>query len=442
MTPNFQKMPSRVYRASVAGALLLGLLLALPVRAKNIILMVGEGMGPDTVAAAGAYQFGKDYFRSGGAQRLSLETLANHAYVTTNSFEGAPYDFTWNDGYLTYPTHNATDAAAAATAMACGVKTCKGYVGVTADKTPVPTIFELAQLHRMKTGLVTTVPFSYATPAAFAAHSSNGADAPGLAHQILWDARPDVVMGAGTPSDPMATQDKKAYEFLSKEDWSALLCKTTPYRLASTRAQFRQLIITPVSGKVLGLFSRHNSMTCRRADGSTAEHTLPTLAEMTRAALTQLDNPHGFVLVVTSGTINICNHANFLDGAVGETLGFDQAVAAVRAWVQKHGGWEQNLLMVTANHETGYLHDVRATGAGKLPQVTWGLKQPWTEHTNRLVDLYYQGWTSSTLTGMARTAHDFEHGPIVYLDNTDIFRGMTSALRIASPRILPPTKSR
>ena len=63
---------------------------------RNVILMIGDGMGMDTVIAAGAYKYGNAYHRLGGDQRLAMETLSDFYYCTTFSASGPGYDFTWD----------------------------------------------------------------------------------------------------------------------------------------------------------------------------------------------------------------------------------------------------------------------------------------------------------------------------------------------------------
>jgi len=174
---------------------------------RNVILMVGDGMGSDIVAAAGAYQYGARYHTFGGDQRLVLETLTGRYYTTTHSTNGAGYDFTWEDGSPEYPKKNATDSAAAATALATGVKTYNGAINMDDQRRPLVAITALARQSGLKIGVVASVRFYDATPACFAAHNVNRGNATAITHEMLMVTQPDVLMGAGDPDSAPADHD-------------------------------------------------------------------------------------------------------------------------------------------------------------------------------------------------------------------------------------------
>jgi len=405
-------------------ALLLSAAFAAP---KNVIIMIGDGMGPDSVYAAGAYRFGQDYSHFGGKSKMTMETLANSLYATTYSSEGHGYDFTWAGGNKDYVKTHATDSAAAATALATGVKTYNAAIGVDPQKKPLTDIVEIAQKRGMKTGVITTVPFSHATPAGFAAHSVGRDSYTDITHDMLFNVRPDVIMGAGHPD---GAQAGKEYEYITKADWNALRGGETPYALIQDRAEFQRLATEPRVGKVFGAFRNHFSMKYCNADRAAADPNLPTLAEMAEGSLQLLNNPKGFFLMIEGGAIDWNNHADDLNGSIGETLAFDETVDSVLKWIAANGGWEQNLLIITADHETGYLEAVQFTEKGKLPLAKWGPEGKWTSHTNRLVPVFFQGAGSELLLKSAKDADDFERGKITVVDNTDIFKAMNAALAL------------
>jgi len=405
-------------------AILLSAAFAAP---KNVILMIGDGMGPDSVYAAGAYKFGKDYHLFGGNKMLAMETLQHHLYTTTYSSEGQGYDLTWAGGNKDYVKTHATDSAAAATALATGVKTYDTAIGVDPQKQPLMNIVEIAKQRGMKTGVISSVPFSHATPAGFAAHNESRNNYTALAHDMIFNVRPDVIMGAGNPEGAAAG---KEYEYITQADWKALRDGDTPYALIQDREAFQRLATEPRVGKVFGAFRNHNCLKYCNADRAAADPTLPTLAEMSEGTLQALDNPKGFFVMIEGGAIDWCNHADDLNGSIGETLAFDEAINTVTQWIAGHGGWAQNLLIITADHETGYLNSVQPTEKGKLPLVKWGTdEKKWTSHTNRLVDVFYQGAGADLLSFSAKDATDFERGKVKVIDNTDIFKAMNGTLR-------------
>jgi alkaline phosphatase len=306
--------------------------------------MIGDGMGPDIVKAAGAYLYGAEYHAFGGTKMLNLETLGHHYNVTTFSATGKGYDFTWADGNRDYPKTGYTDSAAAATALATGIKTYNGAISVDTQKRPLVTITELARKAGWKTGVITSTTFYDATPAGFSSHNTGRGNATAIAHEILTETRPDVLMGGGNPD---YAAPEKAFVNITKEDWTAITGGNTPYTLVQNRTDFQALITKPATGKVLGLYRNAGSLTARYADGKKADPALPTLAEMTQASLSTLANPNGFFLMVEGAAIDKNAHPNNLDATLGEMIAFDEAVAATLTWIAAHGGWDENLLLIT-----------------------------------------------------------------------------------------------
>ncbi len=91
--------------------------------------------------------------------------------------------------------------------------------------------------------------------------------------------------------------------------------------------------------------------------------TVPTLEEMTKAALNILDDdPDGLFLMIEGGAVDWASHANQSGRMIEEHIDFDNSVQAVVDWVQKNSNWGETLLIVTSDHETGYL-----TGPGSDP---------------------------------------------------------------------------
>ncbi len=425
-----RKRAWRLYLPVLLAVGLVGWGLAAGAAPVNVILMIGDGMGPDLVTAAGAYRYGDAYHAFGGEQRLAMETLTGRYYATTFSTGGAGYDFTWEGGSREYPKKKATDSAAAGTALATGVKTYDGAIAVDGHSRPLVQITTLAREAGMKTGIVTSVPFYDATPAAFGAHNPSRGNVAAIAREMLMVTQPDVLMGAGNPD---STPAAPAYNVISKEDWEALKQGRTPYRLVQDRADFQNLIAHPAEGKVLGLFRNASALVARKADGKSADPALPTLAEMTLASLSVLANPQGFFLMVEGGAIDKQAHSDNLDATLGEVLAFDEAVAAALEWIAAHGGWNENLLIITADHDTGYLNSVKPTAAGQLPEAVWGTGGGWGGHTNRLVPVYCQGKGSEAFGRSVLRAIDFERGLVSVVDNTAVFSVMREALPLLTP---------
>jgi alkaline phosphatase len=137
--------------------------------------------------------------------------------------------------------------------------------------------------------------------------------------------------------------------------------------------------------------------------------TVPDLATMTRAALNCLDdNPRGFYLMIEGGAVDWANHRNDAVRMIEEQIDFLNALEAVIAWVEKNSNWEETLLILTADHETGMLwgpdsdkvpfQPLEDRGKGKVP----GLRYHSKGHTNSLVPVYARGRGSDRFAALTR----------------------------------------
>ncbi|MEH2229333.1 MAG: esterase-like activity of phytase family protein [Nostoc sp.] len=177
----------------------------------------------------------------------------------------------------------------------------------------------------------------------------------------------------------------------------------------------------------------------------------PTLNDLTNAALDVLGkDPDGFWLMVEGGDIDWSAHDNNIDNLIGTTLDFDKAVGSTIDWIEKNGGWEENQLIVTADHDHYLTLDgnfptlVQNKGAEALTNLDtpgevghyWGsdpnVKYGWGTHTNRPVPVYYQGAGSevlNSLVGKGYNAYGSEIPGIAGLnDQTHIYQTMFASI--------------
>ncbi|MEN7973473.1 MAG: alkaline phosphatase [Verrucomicrobiota bacterium] len=312
---------------------------------RNIILCIGDGMGPEQVKAA-------------------------RFYVGTNLFfESFPYQSTMTTQSA---SSSITDSAAAATAMATGVKVNNYVISLRTpgDGSELETLLEYFKDRGKATGLVVTSYITHATPAAFGAHEPSRNNLTQIASDYLSQSKPNILFGGGangmTPSSALAAGyavvtdanelfalDADAETFVSGQFGTTHL----PYELAN-----------------LG--------------------NLPHLHEMTQIALEILDNdPDGFFLMVEGARIDHAGHANNLTNNIHETLEFARSVETVFNWM---GDREDTLILVTADHETGGLAVVADNGAGNYPTVTWSN----TGHTAAQVPVYGIGLNAHLATSV------------------------------------------
>lgn len=396
---------------------------------RNVILMVADGAGFQHVDAANLWSHGRR-----GCQ--PYERFPVRTAVDTHHADAPPYDpeAFWTS--LEVALERPTDSAAAATALGCGVKTEIRMLGVTPDGAAAPSFLELAHRRGLATGVVSTVLFSHATPAGLLVHHPDRNDYQEIARRILRDGFADVVMGAGHPlydhhARPDSTPD---YRFVGGvETWDLLRRADAPlgWTVIETREDFRGLAHGPAPARVLGLPRVRETLQQQRPGDPHAEpfaeplrEGIPTLTEMSLAALNVLGaDPDGFALMIEGGAVDWAAHEHQIGRMVEEMIDFNRAVAAVIDWIESHGGWDETLLIVTADHETGYLHapglrshaPLPSRGPGTLPEAAWSTDG----HSNSLVPLYARGAGALALLPAARMSDPIRGW---YLDNTEVGR--------------------
>lgn len=296
---------------------------------KNLIVLIGDGMGPAQVSAA------RDYVRHFmGKQHLELDSY----YVgqaTTYADKGM-------DGG-TYVSGEVTDSASAGTAFATGHKTYNAGISVSNEdiSKPFASIIEAAEKLGKATGLVTTARITHATPAVYASHVRNRDNESAIATQYLKDGDVDVLFGGGkqffvTKAEKGKRTDQNIIPAFEQKGYKVVYDKQG---LQSLDAK---------SGKALGLFgSSHVDYVPDRTDA------IPSLAEMTKKAIDILStNDKGFTMMIEGGRIDHAGHANDLPTTIQETLDFDAAVKVAMDFAKKDGNTS---VVITADHETGGL---------------------------------------------------------------------------------------
>jgi alkaline phosphatase len=314
---------------------------------KNVILLIGDGMGLEQVKAAGMYA-------NGSPGTLPFEQFPHQGEV------------------MTYSANNSiTDSAAGGTAIATGVKVNNGVISmaIPGDGQPLKTVLEKYQAAGKSTGLVTTTEMTHATPAAFAAHQEGRTQQAEIAQQYLNTTRPEVLFGGGG-----AGMSPKAAE-------------SAGYTVVTNRQQMQALDTETVT-RVSGQFGQGHLPYESRGVGD-----LPHLREMAKTALNILDNdPDGLFLMIEGGRIDHAGHENHLQRNVMETVQFAETVAEVLKWAENN---PDTLIIVTADHETGGLKVLKNNGQGQFPQVSWSSH----DHTGVNVPIYGWGPNSDQVSG-------------------------------------------
>ena len=413
-----------------------------PARVKNIILMIGDGCGFNQIEAASLYRFGK---KNGQI----YETFPHRYAMSTYSADGEGYDpeRAWSE--FDYVLNGFTDSAAAATAMATGAKTADRVVAMTAEGVPLKTILEQAEELGKATGVVTTVPISHATPAAFVAHNIFRRNYEQIAVEMLEASAIDVIMGAGHPlfdnnGNPVTEPNSFRY-FGGPTVWEELQAGRVgsdadgdgtpdPWALIGSREEFRRLANGPTPKRILGVAQVFLTLQQLRdgTDDNITDDTpyqvpkiesVPTLVEMVLGAVNVLDNdPDGFVLMIEGGAIDWANEDNQGGRMIEEQIDFDLAVEAVVKWIESNSNWEETILIVTSDHESGCLtgpgsdpniKPLLNNGVGKLPGLEWHSDT----HTNSLVPIFASG---SAATHLNKLADEIDPVRGRYLDNAEL----------------------
>lgn len=287
--------------------------------AKNVILLIGDGMGPSQVGAAWLY---------------STRVLHKDLRMVEAMKAG-------RTGYIVNDTADSmvTESAAAAAQIATGVKMYARALSMGADgKTPVKTILEMARERGMATGLVTTSGITDATPGAFAAHVAHRSDEASVADQQL-KGGVDILMGGRKQFFlPEAAGGKR-------KDGRNLLeeARAAGYAVVGTAGELQRA----EGQKILGLFNMGNM--AYDIDRSKTEE--PSLASMAAKTLDVLSrSPKGFFAMIEGGRIDHASHRNDAAATIQDTLAFDAAVGVALDFQRQH---PDTLVIVTADHETG-----------------------------------------------------------------------------------------
>ncbi|PKM20583.1 MAG: alkaline phosphatase [Gammaproteobacteria bacterium HGW-Gammaproteobacteria-15] len=281
---------------------------------KNIIYMIGDGMGP-------AYLAGYRYFSDDKA---------------TAEVENTIFDELWLGMASTYPDDDTyvTDSAAGATALATGFKSYNGAISVNRQHIPIGTMMQLAKKLGKANGIVASSQVNHATPASFLAHNKSRRNYNEIADMYL-DYRinnmpvADVILGGGTQyfirDDRNLVNEFKQLGFQYTDSWQQLN--------TLTKAPAMALLAESALPAVLN---------------SEQDNQLATLTEKALQLLTPAEK--GFVLMVEGSQIDWCGHDNDVACAMAEMHDFAKAIAVAKAYVDKH---PDTILVITADHETG-----------------------------------------------------------------------------------------
>jgi alkaline phosphatase len=307
---------------------------------KNLILMIGDGMGPQQISL--------------------LEAFARHSKLGVVKEEDFVFKTIANEGALgvsyTAPQGSlVVDSASSASQLATGFESRSEMIGLDAAGDSRATILEKARDRGMMTGLISDTRITHATPSAFATHVPNRWFETQIAAAYL-DSETDVILSSGidafvsTKSTGFPKADAMELKPRRKDGRNLLSeFQRAGYRLAFDREDMN----SAGPGKLLGLFGHKNMPDgiWYSQNNSDPKRTIPNLKEMTQVALDRLSKSEkGFFLMVEGGQIDWGGHRNDAGQMLHEMIQFNDTVSLVREWVKDR---EDTLMVITADHETG-----------------------------------------------------------------------------------------
>ncbi|MBD1583925.1 alkaline phosphatase [Pseudoalteromonas sp. S16_S37] len=326
---------------------------------KNVIYMIGDGMGP---AYTTAYRYYMD----------NKETKVVDATVFDSILVGMAHTYPDDDTVV-------TDSAAGATALSTGTKSYNGAIAVDTHKKPLKTMLEIAKQKGMTTALVATSQINHATPASFAAHNESRRNYDEIANdyidnKIEGKLAVDLMLGGGTKyfirDDRNIVDEFKAAGYSYSDNLNA--------------------IDTLTSLPALGLFAPVGLPFA-------IDENPDRLEKMTKKALSLLDkkNDKGFFVMIEGSQIDWCGHANDIACAMAEMNDFANSIKVAKQYVDSN---PDTILVITADHSTGGL-TLGANGQYRWERdIVKGIKASVQSMTLQMLDSdnLEEIWTKST----------------------------------------------
>ena len=287
---------------------------------KYIFLFIGDGMSFAQVQAAQVYQGAV----AGETEPVLLNFTQFPALGAATTYDVISF---------------IPDSASSGTAIACGVKTETGTLGLEADDTTeAVSIAELLQADGKKIGIVTSTSMNHATPAAFYAHVDTRKSYYDIAMQMA-ESGFNYFGGGGIYQPTGSDKDQmSAYTVLEESG----------YTIADTQDEIE--VLDGASGKVYAVSPALQGSEMMPFSIDAEEGDLP-LADFVRKGIDVLEGEDGFFMICEGGKIDPACHANDAATAIHEVLAFKDAVQEAVDFMGEHP--DETLILVTADHETG-----------------------------------------------------------------------------------------
>ncbi len=288
-------------------------------KAKNIILLVSDGMSTGTLNMADLF-LNRKYGKGSNWIQLYKDNRVSRALMDTASASSI-----------------VTDSAAASSSWGGGFRVNNGSLNVGPDGKPHLPIWQKFKKTGKMAGCVTTVPITHATPAGFCVNSKSRNSQDDIA-EIYLELGFDIMMGGGKNYfSPETRKDKK-------DMFAAFEAKG--YQIAKTRSE---MFNTSNDKPVLGVFSDDAlPYSVDRNSNDDLKKIVPTLAEMAQKAIDRMKgHKNGFVLQIEGGKVDWAAHANDIAALINDQIAFDEAVKVAIDFAEKD---KETLVIITTDH--------------------------------------------------------------------------------------------
>ena len=354
-------------------------------KAKNIILLIGDGMSASQVSS---YRL----LKGGPNARLAVDKFPISGIVLTHSEDAI-----------------VTDSASSATAYSTGIKTNNTFLGLDKDKNVLKNLTEKIHGYGFVSSLIATSEVTHATPAAFAAHIDLRWKTDEISAQMM-DSNVVTILGGGRHF--FLTEEMGG----KREDGRDLFKEVENSHVLLTHKDQLNDFDQTTSGKVVGLFADEHLRDLEKPENHSTE---PSLSEMLNFAIkrseTFMDNGcKGSFIMVEGSQVDWAGHSNDINYLKREMQDLEEAVELAVDYANKN---QDTLVIVTADHETGGLLIEPASPAdytGNEVKFSFNTAIGRGSHTGVPVPVYAYGPGSENFTGT--------------LDNTDVYRAMIAAL--------------
>ncbi|MFG0259895.1 MAG: alkaline phosphatase [Phycisphaerales bacterium JB041] len=431
---------------------------------RNIIVFIADGCGESTHRAYEFWRGEPPIYRGAGWSRHDASTYAlrsgsrpsrgvdpleqdpryvyDHALATdTTPDEGSSGGYPFYVRGYRWLRATAPDSANTATSIFTGVSTYKGAINVDGAGAPVPAVSRAAADRGKAVGIVSSVPYSHATPACASSASAVQREMYyEITHQMLTTDICTVIAGAGHPEydDSAQRRESPRFKFISEEDWTALRSGTltaaapvagvathgtpAPWTLVDDVDSVRSLaegdtperlfIVGRAAQSLQQVRAPHRKGDSTPPGGHPRNTGVPTLQELALAAINAVDDdPDGFFLMIEGGAVDWAMHDNQIGRMIEEMDDYHSTIETVCAMLDSGDrgfDWSDTLVIVTADHDhlllgpesdTVPFQPVEDRGPGNLPGFIWHADS----HSNLPVPLYARGKGADRFDDLATT---------------------------------------